>query len=218
MVNSSHWPLYFRKSDPVPKLQDVKWTSGSVWAGAENLTANGIRSSEHKACSESLHTLCPPTNIKLDSVCITSLQIISARMSVRIFNFLHHYTSLVRAYFKVYIEIVWLISLWSMWVHSVYNLPLACFAVILQYMSNHFDSIRLEEIHILKIAFQLASQLPLHSLSNRENLFSAVVSTRIFSKVQNVTESLKVLYKRPLLRSCEFCLVGVNSFPPTNLN
>lgn len=117
-----------------------------------------------------------------------SLQIIIARMSVRIFHFLHHYTDLVRTYIKVYIEIAWLISLWSLWVHSMYNLPLACLAVILQYMSNHYDSIRLEEIHILTIVFQFASQLPLHSLPNLSSFPELFLGNRLCT---NIFESIE---------------------------
>ena len=188
VVNSTHWPLYSWESDPIPILLDVKWASGPVWAGAENLTATGIRSSNHPAPSESLHTIFRPTNIKLDSVCIMSLQIISARISVRIFHFLHHYTNLVRAYITVYIEIAWLIWLWSLWVHSMYNLPLACLAVILQYMSSHYDSIRLEEIRILTVIFQLASQLPLHSLANRSSFLEHFLNSRLCA---NIFESIE---------------------------
>jgi hypothetical protein len=43
--------------EPIPILQDIKWASGQFWEGAENLTSTGMRSSDHPARSESLHTL-----------------------------------------------------------------------------------------------------------------------------------------------------------------
>lgn len=55
------------------------------------------------------------------------------------------------------------ISLWSLWVHSMYNLPLACLAVILQYVCEQSVCEYSFRKHIL---FQLANQFPIHSLKS----------------------------------------------------
>ena len=41
--------------DPVPTVQEARWTPGPVWTGSENLAPNGIRSPDRPARSESLY-------------------------------------------------------------------------------------------------------------------------------------------------------------------
>ena len=42
VVNATRRPLYPRKSDPVPIVQEAGWTPGPVWTGAENLAPPGF--------------------------------------------------------------------------------------------------------------------------------------------------------------------------------
>ena len=43
--------------DPVPIVQEARWSPGPVWTGAENLVPTGIRSPDRPACSESPYRL-----------------------------------------------------------------------------------------------------------------------------------------------------------------
>ena len=51
-------PLFTRRKDPVPIVQEAGWTSGLVWTGAENLAPIKIRSPNRPARSQSLYRLC----------------------------------------------------------------------------------------------------------------------------------------------------------------
>ena len=44
-------PLFTRRKDPVPIVQEVGWAPGPVWIGAENLAFTGIRSPDRQARS-----------------------------------------------------------------------------------------------------------------------------------------------------------------------
>ena len=46
--------------DPVPIVQDVGWTPGPVWTGAENIAPTANRSPDIPASSESLYRLSYP--------------------------------------------------------------------------------------------------------------------------------------------------------------
>ena len=55
----THW------KDPVPIVQEARWTSEPVWIGVENLAPNGIRSPELPARSEWLYRLSHPRNVSV---------------------------------------------------------------------------------------------------------------------------------------------------------
>jgi len=55
-------PLFTPGKDLVPIVQEAGWAPGSVWTGAENLDATGIRSPDHPARSQSLYLLCYPAH------------------------------------------------------------------------------------------------------------------------------------------------------------
>ena len=81
VLNATLRPLYPRKRDPVPTIQEAGWTSKPVWTGAENLAPTGIRSPDHLARIESLHRLSyggPPT---FSLTCIIILLCLSACLS-----------------------------------------------------------------------------------------------------------------------------------------
>jgi hypothetical protein len=50
-------PFFTPGNDPVPIVQEAGWSPGTVWTGAENLAAIGIRSPERPARSQSLYWL-----------------------------------------------------------------------------------------------------------------------------------------------------------------
>jgi hypothetical protein len=52
VVNPTPRPLYLRGGDPIPLEQDVEWSRGPVWTGAENFALTGIRSPDRPARSE----------------------------------------------------------------------------------------------------------------------------------------------------------------------
>jgi len=64
VVNATPWPLYPRKGDPVPIVQEAGWDPGPVWTGAENLNPPGIRSPDRPARSESLYRLSYPGSVQ----------------------------------------------------------------------------------------------------------------------------------------------------------
>ena len=59
MVNATPRLIYPRETDPVPIVQQAGWAPGTVWTGAENLAATGIRSLDRPARIESLYR-CQP--------------------------------------------------------------------------------------------------------------------------------------------------------------
>jgi len=48
-------PLFTPEKDAVLIVQEVEWTPGPVWTGAENLALTGIQSPDRPACSQSLY-------------------------------------------------------------------------------------------------------------------------------------------------------------------
>jgi hypothetical protein len=57
MANSMQRPLYLQERDPVLIVQEARWASGPVWAGAETLVLTGTRAPHRPARSESLYRL-----------------------------------------------------------------------------------------------------------------------------------------------------------------
>jgi hypothetical protein len=57
VVSVTPRPLFTPGNDPVPIVQEVGWTPGPNWTGAENLVATGFRSSDRPASSQSLYRL-----------------------------------------------------------------------------------------------------------------------------------------------------------------
>ena len=55
--------LFNSWKDPVRLVQEVGWTPGPVWTGAENLVPTGIRSPERPARSQSLYRLSYPAHV-----------------------------------------------------------------------------------------------------------------------------------------------------------
>ena len=55
-------PLFTPGKDPVPIVQEARWTPGPVWTGAENLAPTGIRSPDCPAHSQLLYRLSYPTH------------------------------------------------------------------------------------------------------------------------------------------------------------
>jgi hypothetical protein len=55
-------PLFTPGKDPVPIVQEARWTPGPVWTGAENLAPVGIRSLDRPAHSQSLYWLSYPAH------------------------------------------------------------------------------------------------------------------------------------------------------------
>ena len=50
--------------DPVPIVQEVGWSTGPVWTGAENLAPIGIRSPDRPVHSHSLYRLSYPSPLQ----------------------------------------------------------------------------------------------------------------------------------------------------------
>jgi hypothetical protein len=48
------------RKDPVPIVQEARWTTGPIWTCAKNLAPTGTRSLERPACSQSLYRLTYP--------------------------------------------------------------------------------------------------------------------------------------------------------------
>ena len=66
-------PLYPRKRDPVPIVQEAGWAPGPVLTDAENLAPTGIRSPDRPARTESLYRLSyrgPPINLQNTEICL----------------------------------------------------------------------------------------------------------------------------------------------------
>jgi hypothetical protein len=57
-VNVMPRPLFTPRKDPVPIVQEVGWSPGPVWTGAENLAPTGIWSLDRLARNRSLYRLC----------------------------------------------------------------------------------------------------------------------------------------------------------------
>ena len=60
MHNIRSRPLYPRKRDPVPFVQEEGWAPRTVWTGAGNLAPTGIRPTDGPVRSESLRRLSYP--------------------------------------------------------------------------------------------------------------------------------------------------------------
>jgi hypothetical protein len=60
--DSAPRPLFTPEKDPVPIVQEARWTPGPDWTGTENLAPTGIRSPDRPAHSQSLYQLRYPTH------------------------------------------------------------------------------------------------------------------------------------------------------------
>ena len=60
VVSATPWPFYPREIDPVPRLQEAKWSSGPVWIDSQNLATSGVRTPDRAAHSKSLYRLSYP--------------------------------------------------------------------------------------------------------------------------------------------------------------
>ena len=76
VVNAKPRPLFPRKTNTVPIVQEALWAQGPVWASAENLAPTGIWSPDRPARSESLYRLGQgdPQNVVLDLIVLVHIK------------------------------------------------------------------------------------------------------------------------------------------------
>jgi hypothetical protein len=55
VVKATYQPLYHRKRDMVPIVEEAWWASGPVCTDTENLADTDIRTSDRLACGETLY-------------------------------------------------------------------------------------------------------------------------------------------------------------------
>ena len=85
VANATPWPICPRQRHPVLIVQEVRWVSGSVWTGAENLFSTGIRSPDRPTHSESCYIY---TRVGTLIVVTIYLQLIQNRYTFRSFTVL----------------------------------------------------------------------------------------------------------------------------------
>jgi hypothetical protein len=57
VVKATPRSLFAQERDPVPIVQEGRWASGPVWAGAENLAPTWVQTPNRPACRQSLYQL-----------------------------------------------------------------------------------------------------------------------------------------------------------------
>jgi hypothetical protein len=65
VVNATARPLFTRKRDLVPIVQETGWAPGPVWTGTENLASTGAGFPDRPNRSELLYRLSYPNPVEL---------------------------------------------------------------------------------------------------------------------------------------------------------